>query len=259
MNIVDQLRHLDAVKGNFMVSEKEYLAPSSSDDKTRTASQLFYSNFRDIVEQHRYLFEVLWNKAMPAEQKIREIEEGTAVIETKLLTNQDEIFVKIKKMLHISNELLVCSMYGGIQFGHNKFLEWGKDILDKQSKGNHKGIKIVTSIDNDDAVEVVKTLLDLGIQIREAKNIPPVNFVIKDRQEMTATIHNLRADNDMIQSLLVSNEPLYVNHFNSIFEELWTNAIDAKERIKDIESGAGFADIKLFQIQQQHESYIFKS
>jgi two-component system, OmpR family, sensor histidine kinase VicK len=27
MSIVDELRHLDGIKGNFMISEKEYLAP----------------------------------------------------------------------------------------------------------------------------------------------------------------------------------------------------------------------------------------
>jgi len=38
--------------------------------------QIIYSNVRAILEQHKYLFETLWNKAIPADQKIKEIEEG---------------------------------------------------------------------------------------------------------------------------------------------------------------------------------------
>ncbi|HYZ51536.1 MAG TPA: hypothetical protein VE593_11660, partial [Nitrososphaeraceae archaeon] len=48
-----------------------------------------------------------------------------------------------------------------------------------------------------------------------------------------------------VQSLLISNEPLYIQHFSSIFEELWKNGIDAKERIKDIESDIHLADIEV--------------
>jgi hypothetical protein len=49
MKMVHELRHLDGLKGNFMVSEKEYLAPSSSHEHTKPASRLFYSNLEDIV------------------------------------------------------------------------------------------------------------------------------------------------------------------------------------------------------------------
>ena len=59
MEIVDELRHLDGLKGNFMVNEKEYLAPSSPFENTKPASRLFYSNIKDIVEQHLYLFQIL--------------------------------------------------------------------------------------------------------------------------------------------------------------------------------------------------------
>ena len=51
MQIVDQVRHLGGLKGNFKVSEKEYLAPSSPYENTKIASRLFYSNLKDIVEQ----------------------------------------------------------------------------------------------------------------------------------------------------------------------------------------------------------------
>ena len=39
---------------------------------------------------------------------------------------------------------------------------------------------------------------------------------------------------DMISSLLVSNEPIYIDHYNSLFEQLWDNSIDAMDRINDI-------------------------
>jgi len=42
---------------------------------------------------------------------------------------------------------------------------------------------------------------------------------------------------EIAHSILVSNEPVYVNHFHYIFEELWRNRIDAKTRIASIEHG----------------------
>ena len=47
-------------------------------------------------------------------------------------------------------------------------------------------------------------------------------------------------------SLLASNEPIYINHYNSIFEELWKNGIDAEQRIRGIEQGTRLADIEVF-------------
>src|SRR5829696_6325417 len=82
--IVDDLRHLDGIKGNFMISETEYLAPLVLYEKGKIASQVIYSNAEEIVEQQQYIFDTLWRKAIPAEQKIREVEEGIEpeIIET---------------------------------------------------------------------------------------------------------------------------------------------------------------------------------
>jgi hypothetical protein len=38
------------------------------------ASQIIYSDVKEIVEQGQYIFDTLWNRAIPAEQKINEIE-----------------------------------------------------------------------------------------------------------------------------------------------------------------------------------------
>ena len=106
MLIVDEVRHVDGLKGNFMVSEKEYLAPSSPYDNTKPASRLFYSNMKDTVEQHQYLFQVLWNKAISAHERIKEIEEGIMPINTRILQNQDEIVKEIRRKNNAANKLL---------------------------------------------------------------------------------------------------------------------------------------------------------
>ena len=85
IKIVDELRHLDAIKGNFMISEEEYLAPVNLDEEGKIASQLIYSNVDEIVEQQNYIFETLWNKAIPSEQRITELEENKTVPRTEVL------------------------------------------------------------------------------------------------------------------------------------------------------------------------------
>jgi signal transduction histidine kinase len=54
-------------------------------------------------------------------------------------------------------------------------------------------------------------------------------------------------DGRVINSLLSSNEHLYVTHFASVFEELWKNGIDAKSRIRDLEEGIETEGIEIIQ------------
>jgi hypothetical protein len=66
---------------------------------------------------------IFWEKAIPAEDKIREIVEGRAVhYETKVFRNQDQITNKIKDLLENSNELLACTLSGGLQLGYDRFM-----------------------------------------------------------------------------------------------------------------------------------------
>jgi two-component system sensor histidine kinase VicK len=44
--------------------------------KKELLTQVFYSNASEVVKQGQYIFDTFWNKAMPAKQRIREIEQG---------------------------------------------------------------------------------------------------------------------------------------------------------------------------------------
>ena len=71
-----EIRHLDDIKTNFSVSETEYLVTAAALREAQPIPQIIYSNVKDIVEQQRYVFESFWNRAIPAETRINEIEKG---------------------------------------------------------------------------------------------------------------------------------------------------------------------------------------
>ena len=141
----------------------------------------------------------------------------------------------MNRIIHLaetSSQLLIVSSYGGMQLIYNKFLNSYKKILDKYKRGESKGIKWICNIEKQN-LEIVKIFLNMGMQIRHVKNLPPVNFALGDR-EINATIEMME-DGKMVQSLLTSNEPLYIKNFLSIFENLWYNGIDATDRIIELE------------------------
>ncbi|HKI08749.1 MAG TPA: hypothetical protein VKA09_10165, partial [Nitrososphaeraceae archaeon] len=244
MKLVDELRHLDGVRGGIAVSESEYMATTLLQE-AKPLTQVIYSNVKEVVEQGQYIFDTLWNAATPAEQRIREIEEGVTHYETKLIQDQDKIINEVVRIIQSSNEFSICATAGGMQFAYNYLLN---ELEDRHKKGEHKGIRYISTI-NGDNLELAKKLIDYGVQLKHVNNLPPLSFGVSDK-EMGATIENLE-DRDTVRSLLVSNEPLYIKHFASIFEELWRNGIDALDRIRDIEGGIDLADIEIIPNPKQ--------
>jgi two-component system sensor histidine kinase VicK len=245
MSIVDEVRHLDGIKGNFMVSEIEYLAPATSHEETKLAPLIIYSNIKEIVEHQQYVFETLWNKSMSADKRIRELKEGVTIhYQTKVIEDPDDAVKEISRVTANSNELCVCLTSGGLQYGYNHFFEINKKLLEKQKIGQHKGIRYISNITQDN-VNLVKVFLYAGYQIRHIKNLPSMSFGVSDK-EIGATIEKMEGGR-MVQSLLLSNEPAYIDHFRAIFEDLWAKGIDAEDTIKEIEEGTDLTDIEIIR------------
>jgi two-component system, OmpR family, sensor histidine kinase VicK len=241
MKLVDELKHLDGVRGGIAVSESEYMATTVLQE-AKPLTQVIYSNVKEVVEQGKYIFDTLWNAAIPAEQKIREIEEGKIIYGTKLIENNpEEIVNQIAQMTANSNELATCLPSGGIQYSYNYFFDIKKKLLEKQKRGKHKGIRYVTAIDKEN-IHLIKIYLESGIQIKHVTNLPPMSFGVSDKQ-IAVTIEKMEGGKS-VQSLLISGDPLYLKHFSSIFEELWKNGINASDKIKEIQEGTE-ADIKV--------------
>ncbi len=244
MTMVDELRHLDGIKGNFYISETGYLAPATFHETGKPAAQIIYSNVKELIEHQRYIFETLWSKTISAEQRIREIEKGIVRYETRIIDNSDEIIKEIDSLTANSNQLDICLTSGGMHYSHKYFFDTKKNLVDRQRMGEHKGIRYVTKINNEN-VKVAKLYLDSGLQIKHLSNLPPLSFGVSDKK-IAVTIEKMEEGKE-IQSLLVSNEPKYLKHFSAVFQDLWESCIDAKERIREIEEGTEPAKIEIIR------------
>jgi two-component system, OmpR family, sensor histidine kinase VicK len=142
IKMVDELRHIDGIKGNFYISETEYVAPATFHEKGKPASWIIYSNAKEIIEhQQQFVFNSFWSRAIPAEQKIKEIEEGIIRYETRIIEDPNQIIEEISHITANSNELSTCLTPGGMQYSYNYFFNIKKKLLEKQREGKHKGIR----------------------------------------------------------------------------------------------------------------------
>jgi two-component system, OmpR family, sensor histidine kinase VicK len=202
-----------------------------------------------VVESAKKHFLSDWKNAIPSAQKIQEIEEGRMPVKTRILQNEDEITKELIRLNTTAGRLSICSVFGGMQMSHKYLFDSYQKILNigvrSEVSESDQRIRWITNIDSGDSLDLVRVFLGAGIKVRHVKNLPPMSFGVSDK-EIAATIEKMEGGR-VSQSFLVSNEPFYVDHFSSIFEQLWRNGIDAVKRIKDIEAGADLTDIEVIQ------------
>jgi two-component system, OmpR family, sensor histidine kinase VicK len=81
---IAEVRHLKGVRSSFGIADGiQYLDHVISEQDQ--LSHAIVSNVKAIVEAKQYLFETLWNISSPAEQVIREIEEGIEPTKTEII------------------------------------------------------------------------------------------------------------------------------------------------------------------------------
>jgi signal transduction histidine kinase len=179
----------------------------------------------------------LWSKAVVAEDRIREIEEGVTRTEIRAVKDPREILQDTIGLVRRSKQYSICSVPDGLLYAHSYSFDAFKEILDLHRGGKHAGIRWVTKIEDiEDSrlLEVIKTFMQLGMQIKHVTTIPPMSFGVSEK-EMGVTVENMRGGS-LNASAIFSSEPAIVEQFAAIFEELWNRGINAKERIEEIES-----------------------
>jgi signal transduction histidine kinase len=245
-SIVCEVRYLEGIKGNFIINEKVYDIISTIQKSSQSTIQLISCNIKSTIKQQQFLFDMLWAKSISAiaAQKTKEMNERKETIQsikTEVLQNQNDVLKRLFYFYKDSNEISYCSPVEGINLINKNFLELHKEILAKYRNGKHKGIRWITSINSNKDIELVKTFLDEGMMVRHVKDLSSTYFALSDKM-LLFTIEKI--EGQMVTNMINSIDALYINHFYSIFENLWKKGVDVKDRIKDIEEG-NYANVEI--------------
>jgi two-component system, OmpR family, sensor histidine kinase VicK len=233
-----ELRHLDGVTGNFAISDvREYVGPLVTDDGR--LGQVIYSNAKPLFEQHRYLFDTLWERAVPAENRLGELSGAAPPVVTRLMMGETDILRSLKKVLEGSDELVGCFTVGALETIMDALPE-SLDVVVRR-----KGIRWVTSMESEDA-PIVQRALRMGIAVRHTSRLPPINFGCSNNA-LVASIHQAEGQGLSMRNVLTSNEPAYVNHFGLVFEEIWKNGVDAEKRLEELKKGLESSNVEIIQ------------
>ena len=188
MKFAYEIRHLDGIKANFSVSETEYLASATLAEEVQqpiiSIQQVIYSNVKDIVAQQKYVFESFWNKAIPAENRIKEIEEGFVLGSTEVIqipSRTKELFVDLVKsskeevllLLPTTNAFLREQRLGIIQ-------------LLKEAAECNVNVRILTPINN--IIEEIRKNIMMADQANKFFDIQPIEIPTEEIKVCTVSI-----------------------------------------------------------------------
>jgi two-component system sensor histidine kinase VicK len=140
MKIVPELRHLKGIKGNFGISESDYISPAIQIEDYHIPAQLIHSNTMRIIEQQQYFFQTLWDKATPAQIRIREIDEGITIESTEVVRGIENIVrnqVEGLSSTKIQNDACVDSTFPATLLSSNV-------VWDKCLELRNRGVKLRT-------------------------------------------------------------------------------------------------------------------
>ena len=242
---ISELRHLDGIKGNFAISEKGYTA-SATMQEAALLQQVIYSNVRSILDQQQYVFETLWSKAKPAEQKIREIEEGIDLGETEIIQVIQnpkkilELFINMIKSAKSEILLLLPTI--------NAFLREERigaiELLKKSAAEYNVNVRIITP-SNDDVEKILQNIASVAVRREQQENqkkgfevqrsniqfketaMTTVTILVVDKRESFVMEKTDDSKETFIEAIGLStystSEPTVISYL-SIFEGFWKQA-----------------------------------
>jgi two-component system sensor histidine kinase VicK len=230
MKIVTELRHLDGLVGGIAVSESEYMTTTTLKEK-QLLTQVFYSNADEIVKLGQYIFETFWNKAIPAKQRIKEIEQGTKREFIETIREPIEIHRLVSDLVQsATEEIAILFSTANNTFRDRQDYKELLELLKKVSLERMLRIRIL--VDKEDPIN--NMLRDL----KEQEGRKPINIEYHNKKAGQNKITILVVDNaysltiemkdssatsfdEAIGLATYSNSEPTVSSYFSIFETLW--------------------------------------
>jgi two-component system, OmpR family, sensor histidine kinase VicK len=182
-----ELRHLDGLKGFLGIVDGRMLTSHAYGQESKTLSHMVVSTVRVFVEQQQYFFETLWSKAIPAEQRIREIEEGIKpeVIET--IREPEVTQARALEIIKSANEEILVIFSTSNAFRRQE-RAGAVDLLIRTAKSRHLKVRVLSPFDDyvRNIIDKIKKEDKISIEIRNIEEPlqTKVSVLIVDRTSL---------------------------------------------------------------------------
>ena len=220
-----EVRHLDGVKGNFAIADRTEYFSVLVQGEGRIPTQALVSNVRSFVEQQQYFFDTLWQKAIPADQRIKEIEEGLKPDFIETIRDPAEIQKIGYELVNSAKEDIFILFATPNSFRRQQKAGLIQLLSDKASQSDVK-IKILTYI-NKETMDMVDSLISINnIDVRslqESLKSKLTTLVVDRKFSLEVEVKDDSKDNsyDAVGLATYSNSESTVWTNASIFETLW--------------------------------------
>lgn len=239
---IAEVRHLDKVVGNFVISDKEYLAQSSGHN---FLSNLIYSDEDRMLEQQNHIFENLWNNATSQHDKISSLEVGVDPEEVKVLSDPFEIrSTYINLIASASFEIsLIIATPNALQRNYR-----GGIIAMLKEAAENKNVNVNLIIPTSDKDTIVEDFLHSesvakNLKFRIKTIVPAIKqthmikttFLIIDRRSLfIIDVKDDSKDNftDAVGFATFHNSKSRTESYSFIFDTLWRQA-DLHESLRE--------------------------
>jgi signal transduction histidine kinase len=239
-SVVNELRHLDGIKGNFYVNEEEYIAPAALHEKGKPPSQIIHSNMKEIVDEQQYIFDTLWNKSIPADDKIKEIELGIEPEYFRVINDNEEatnILIELVRNAQYEILFLLPNDKALIRIDRLGIPDYLIEKCNKKVKNEFQA-KIICPL-SDVNLNIVSRLLQNtsasinSIRIVNGNNSSFGIIIVDNRKFLKAELREPEAEqfSEEIGLSFYSNSNPSVESYKLFFELLW-NERTANEQFK---------------------------
>jgi two-component system, OmpR family, sensor histidine kinase VicK len=228
-----KIHHMNDIDANFALNETEYLGSITLSEHNQ---QAIYSNIREIVEQQHSIFETLWNKSIPAEDIVEEIEQGIepeffeVIADTQKAT---EIYLNLTKSLQKEGLLLFADSRALVRAEKLGVLNY----LTKASSQRHAVIKIICPLDESNS-EIVKQISQQApdIKILNGGSSQSGLFIADEKEFLRFDLNDPKAPefSQAIAFIVHSNSKSSVSSSRSLFELIWNEHVQY-QKIKEYE------------------------
>jgi signal transduction histidine kinase len=249
-----ELRHLDGLHGYFVVVDGKEFYSHAYGEEGKSFPHMVASTVKVFVQQQQYFFNTLWEKAIPAKQRIREIEEGRAPETLEIIQDTKK---SISRAFDIMNktqkELLVLfatprtfnfAIRGEAADIYRKMTENGADIKLLVPRG----IKIE---ENEQRAKVREISPSIDLRLSDVDLHTRITIMISDRNEfMSWELRDDTLDDPYLAGGIAtySNIKALASSYATIFDNLW--------KITELVENLRLANIKLESSEKAMKEFI---